>query len=83
MYLLSPTPDVSLAITPELEILLDKLVGVVLPVLELPKATIALSPPYPLPAKPVLWVPTPVVSLATTPVFDTKLERSAILSLPR
>jgi len=44
-YLTVPTPDTSLAITPELETRLVTAVGVVLLVSELPKPKIALSPP--------------------------------------
>ena len=38
----------------------------------------ALSPPYPADAKPLLAVPTPVVSADTTPVFDTKFVIDAL-----
>jgi hypothetical protein len=38
-----------------------------------PYPNIALSVPYPAAANPYLAVPTPVVSVATTPVFDTRL----------
>ena len=38
-----------------------------------PYPNIALSVPYPAAARDCLEVPTPVVSVATTPVFDTKL----------
>ena len=38
-----------------------------------PNPNIALSPPYPAAAKADLAVPTPEVSVATTPVLDTRL----------
>ena len=38
-----------------------------------PNPKIALSPPKPAAAKKFLAVPTPVVSVDTTPVFETKL----------
>ena len=82
-YLPVPTPEVSVATTPVFDTKLVIAVGVVLAVLELPKPSIALSPPYVDAAHLVLSVPTPAVSVATTPVFDTKLVTSAILSLPR
>ena len=50
---------------------------VTLPV-ALPNPNIALSPPYPAAARVSLTVPTPVVSVATTPALDTRLIIGAI-----
>ena len=70
LYLAVPTPDVSVATTPELETRFD--IAVLSPALDdvAPKAKIALSPPYAAAPPPCLVVPTPVVSEATTPLFE-------------
>ena len=72
-YLAVPTPVVSVATTPVLltKFVIDKAV-LGSSYMVLPYPNIALSVPYLAAAESLLAVPTPVVSVATTPVLLTK-----------